>query len=281
MFEASDLPDELLMAYVDGELPPAEAERVAARLAVDAAARARAAVFAETKSLVGQAFAAVAREPIPERLVAAARGPAAAPIDRVADLAPAATTSTQVPPAPDRSTTVVAFPPRAAGAAAASTPGGGPRRMALAASIAALIAGGIGFLAGQAGVAPRGGDGLALDLAAPPLLTVLAATPDGASRDAERLTLTVTGTYRMNDGRICRTFEASADARPERALALACREGEAWRLTAVFPVDAADPNALRPAGASNALDAVLDAGGAGEALVGSDVNRLIERGWRP
>lgn len=254
MSDASDLPDELLMAYVDGELPPSEAERIADRLAIDPEARARADMFARTHALVGQAFASVAREPVPERLLAAARGPKAL----------------------DASATIVPLPSRAAAT-------GGPRwrPLALAASIAALLAGGVGYLAGQAGVAPRGSGALAFDLAAPTVLAAMASMPDGTSRDVERVTLTLTGTYRMNDGRLCRTFDATIAALPERSLALACHEGAAWRLTALFPVDAADPNALRPAGASNALDAVLDAGGAGEALSRSEVDRLIATGWRP
>lgn len=267
MSDASDLPDELLMAYVDGELPPSEAERIADRLAVDPEARARADMFAQTHALVGQAFASVARDPVPERLLVAARGQRTS-----TTAAPAASSALPA----ERAANVMPFPPRAAAT-------GGPRwrPLALAASIAALLAGGVGYLAGQAGVAPRGSGALAFDLAAPIVLAAMASMPDGTSRDVERLTLTLTGTYRMNDGRLCRTFDASAAALPERSLALACHEGAAWRLTALFPVDAADPNALRPAGASNALDAVLDAGGAGEALSRSEVDRLIGTGWRP
>jgi hypothetical protein len=265
MTDNPTIPDETLMAYVDGELPADEAARVAARLETDAEARARADLFVQSKALVGGAFAKLLSEPVPERLLAAAAGP-------TVSRAPARE-GTAAPPAD-----VVPFKPKAAPMA---RPAVRVWPTAMAASIAALVAGGLGYLVGQSSIAPVAPAPSAFNLAAPSVLAAVAATPDGDSRDVERLTVTVTGTYRMNDGRICRTVDASHQTAPQRALALACQQGTAWQLTASFPIPTSDAGAIRPASASNALDAVLDAGGAGEALNRSDVNALISRGWQP
>src|SRR5579883_2853506 len=66
--------DERLIAYLDGELDGAERREVEAWLAGDPAMRERMAELAATAALVRLAFDDVMREPIPERLLAAARG---------------------------------------------------------------------------------------------------------------------------------------------------------------------------------------------------------------
>jgi anti-sigma factor RsiW len=66
--------DERLIAYLDGELDGAERREVEAWLAGDPAMRERMAELAATAALVRLAFDDVMHEPIPERLLAAARG---------------------------------------------------------------------------------------------------------------------------------------------------------------------------------------------------------------
>ena len=94
-----DLSEERLLAYVDGELPPAEAARIEAALAAHAGARA----FVERERGMRQrlqaAFAPVMDEPVPERLMAAARGaaPAAAPATTPAPAAAPAAASAAAP----------------------------------------------------------------------------------------------------------------------------------------------------------------------------------------
>lgn len=74
--------DETLMAWVDGELPPAEAARVAEAVAQDATLAARAARLRGLNDQLRQAFAAELAEPVPDTLAAAARGePLAAPAE--------------------------------------------------------------------------------------------------------------------------------------------------------------------------------------------------------
>src|ERR1700681_282827 len=66
--------DEALVAYLDGELDNDERAHVEAWLDADPAVRARLLAFAESAGLVRSAFADIVSEPVPERLIAAARG---------------------------------------------------------------------------------------------------------------------------------------------------------------------------------------------------------------
>ncbi len=71
--------DEQLVAYLDGEIEPAQRREVEAWLDSDPGARDRLAALAQSAELVRQAYDEVLREPLPERLIAAARGDMAAP----------------------------------------------------------------------------------------------------------------------------------------------------------------------------------------------------------
>ena len=73
--------DEALIAYLDGELDGAEQRRVEARLETDPAARDRLAGLAEATELVRNAYQQIADEPVPDRLIAAARGEPAAALE--------------------------------------------------------------------------------------------------------------------------------------------------------------------------------------------------------
>ncbi|MBL8276450.1 MAG: hypothetical protein JNL93_07115 [Pelomonas sp.] len=66
--------DEELMAWVDGELPPPDADRVSAAVAADTALAARAARLQGLNRQLRQAFAAELDEPVPDALAAVARG---------------------------------------------------------------------------------------------------------------------------------------------------------------------------------------------------------------
>lgn len=70
--------DETLVAYLDGELDPAEQRHVEAWLAADPAVRERMDALAGATDLVRSAYADIVNEPVPERLIAAARGETAA-----------------------------------------------------------------------------------------------------------------------------------------------------------------------------------------------------------
>ena len=70
--------DDRLIAYLDGELEPAERRDIEAWLESDPIAREKLAALAESANLVRLAFDEVMHEPLPERLIAAARGETAA-----------------------------------------------------------------------------------------------------------------------------------------------------------------------------------------------------------
>jgi anti-sigma factor RsiW len=71
--------DDRLVAYLDGELEVAERREVEAWLAADPAARQRLTALAESAKLLRLAFDETIREPVPDRLIAAARGETAPP----------------------------------------------------------------------------------------------------------------------------------------------------------------------------------------------------------
>jgi len=71
--------DEALVAYLDGELDPAEQRHVEAWLDADPAVRDRLNTLAHSADLVRGAYADIVNEPVPERLLAVARGESAAP----------------------------------------------------------------------------------------------------------------------------------------------------------------------------------------------------------
>jgi len=66
--------DEALVAYLDGELDAAEQRQVEAWLDADRGAREQLAALAQSGALVRSAFADIVNEPVPEHLIAAARG---------------------------------------------------------------------------------------------------------------------------------------------------------------------------------------------------------------
>jgi anti-sigma factor RsiW len=73
------LSDDRLVAYMDGELEVAQRRAVEARLDADPAARQRVAALAESAHLLRLAFDEALHEPVPDRLIAAARGETAPP----------------------------------------------------------------------------------------------------------------------------------------------------------------------------------------------------------
>jgi hypothetical protein len=72
MSETPDIPDEVLMAYVDGELPPAEQAAVIAALERDPGLRQRLECFSFTRGPMAQVYDETLLAPMPPRLLAAA-----------------------------------------------------------------------------------------------------------------------------------------------------------------------------------------------------------------
>lgn len=65
------VPDEMLMAYADGELSVEQTQQLEHMLRLDQALRSRLEPFVETRDRLSSAFAHTLREPIPDRLIAA------------------------------------------------------------------------------------------------------------------------------------------------------------------------------------------------------------------
>jgi anti-sigma factor RsiW len=91
--------DESLVSYLDGELDSAERRHVEAWLDADPDVRDRLLALAESANLVRHAFAEIASEPVPERLIAAARGETAPAEAEIVTLRPK---ERNLPPAPLR-----------------------------------------------------------------------------------------------------------------------------------------------------------------------------------
>jgi anti-sigma factor RsiW len=79
--------DDRLVAYLDGEIEPAERRDIEAWLETDPIAREKLSALAESANLVRLAFDEIMHEPLPERLITAARGETAA-AEPVAQLLP-------------------------------------------------------------------------------------------------------------------------------------------------------------------------------------------------
>jgi anti-sigma factor RsiW len=75
--------DEMLVAFLDGEVDEAQFAEIAAWLDRDSGLRARLARLTETTALLREAFEPILREPVPERLFAATHG---APASNVMEL---------------------------------------------------------------------------------------------------------------------------------------------------------------------------------------------------
>src|SRR6185503_3666144 len=97
------LDDEILMAYADGELDPAQRAEIAAAIETDPALAARVEKHSALRAEVAGAFATVLNQPVPERLHAAA----------TVDATPAERVRGNVVPFPSRGTRAPATPWRA------------------------------------------------------------------------------------------------------------------------------------------------------------------------
>ena len=192
----SPFTDEQLMAYADGELPAAERGAVEAELARDPALAAQVDGYRAGRRLLKQRFAAVAGEPVPQRLLDLLQAPPTPADDKVVPLRPR--------------TPVLAAAPRRARPV---------WPMALAASLllALGLAGGGWLLRGPAAVT------------ADPLLAVLERSPSGELRRAGDEEFLVLASLATADGRWCREYERGpAGGAMQRAIA--CREpGGGWR----------------------------------------------------
>lgn len=238
--------DEMLMAYVDGELDANAARDVADAIERDAMLASRARAFRETRGLARDAFAELRAQPVPEALVEA--------VMRGADDAP-------------KPRNVVTLPTRRRWFAApplASLP--------LAASLA-LAFGLAGYWLGDRG-GPAPTRGMLAELA-----EALASTPGGEARTlaigGKPASVRALDAWRVADG-LCRTFELSAE--PDALRGIACDHGQGWRVdlaVAWQPGDQFSPASSAPTGS---IDAFLDALGAEGPLTAEEEAAILRGG---
>lgn len=251
------IPDDLLAAYVDGELDAAERERVEQAIAHDPQLALRLAQERALRDRLRGAFESVLSEPIPQRLLQAATLATPAGQAKVIDLARARTDRARRDKN-DRSRII-------------------SRRVAIAASL--LVGVGVGLLverlsSGGALTELRDGTLLARGALGQALNHQLASAPPRGG------TVRIGLTFRAKNGSYCRTFAINAS----RALAgLACREQQQWQLLTLLESDNANSDGQNLRKANSALPpALLQAVTeriSGEPLDAQGESNARDQGW--
>ena len=219
------IPDEVLMAYADGELPADEAATLEARLSEDADLAARVQVFAGSAAALKGLKHADTSATMPAGLEQALR--ARVTSASTAD-APAMVAADPVPAG-----NVVAFPQRRVPLWTG----------ALAATVALAVGLGAGLLAGK-GTGPSGN--------ADPVVAALDSLPSGAATTlVDGTELRMVASFNSSDGALCREYEQiGQDATGQ--LTVACRDQGAWVPQLVVALGGAEGYA--PASAPELLD---------------------------
>ncbi|MEE2809561.1 MAG: hypothetical protein VX412_02130 [Pseudomonadota bacterium] len=219
------IPDEVLMAYADGELPADEAATLEARLSEDADLAARVQVFSASAAALQGLKHADTPATMPAGLEQAlrARVASASAVD-----APAMVAADPVPAG-----NVVAFPQRRVPLWTG----------ALAATVALAVGLGAGLLAGK-GTGPSGG--------ADPVFAALDSLPSGeVTTLADGTELRMVASFNSSDGALCREYEQIGQNATGQ-LTVACRDQGAWVPQLVVALGGAEGYA--PASAPELLD---------------------------
>lgn len=214
--------DMMLMAYVDGELGPQEADALRRRIEADPELAARAERFRLSREAARDVFGTLLREAAPARLVETVRTPR-----------------------PAEETKIVPFPMRRAAWTA----------LPLAASIALVFAAG-GYWWGQSAV-----DGHDI-LGASPVAAALPALPSGETGTvmlAGRAASIQPQSSFDVDGGICRIFDLSGGDLDTALRGVACQRGTAsWTVDLAVALGGGEGFAPASAGLVESIDAYLD-----------------------
>lgn len=240
----SDYDDETLMAYTDGELPPAAAERVRRAVAADPALAARAAVFSRTRRVVAEDAAAQAAPPVPDAVR-----------DRIRALAGGS---------------AGAQPPRASVRSGRRQ----PWLLPVAASVA-LAAGAVaGLLAGSWQASSPG-----LQIAGvedTELGAVLDALPSGQSQALPGVgDIALIASFAGADGTLCREFEFAGET--ASGVSVACRGEAGWDVRFAVATGSSGEDGYAPASALETLDAYLTSIGAGAPMTLDEERAALAR----
>jgi hypothetical protein len=226
--------DEALMAYADGEADASTRADIETAMRNDPELRRRVEQHRALRQSLQGAFAAALDEPVPQRLIDAARGHTVAPGGKVVDLA-----SARAVPA------AVAAP--AVAAAPALAPGRGRwQSFAMAASL--LVGVGVGYLGWHDSDVPLKAGPNGELVAASGLAEALS---NQLSEERSPALVATTGlSFRAKTGDYCRTFLLTGSGATS---GLACREGDRWKIKALAqaPSPAADPSNFRQAASAD------------------------------
>lgn len=259
MTEPDKIPDTMLMALADNELAEPEAGRVRAAIARDPELARQFEQLRATRRLLAGLHGQTLREPVPERLLAAVQRAEAA-------------TRPQAAPA---EATVLPLRPRPARAAVQS----GWRGLAIAASVALVLGGVVGFGLGRMdGQAPAPLAGLPDPRAAAALAGALERTPSGGTLAWPGGQLVIRHSHPTPAGP-CRDFVLGGTG--GELAGLACRGEGGWTLRLAVQRGAGAGDATRPASGEDPLvQEMLDRIEAGAPLDAAAERAAIARGWR-
>ncbi|AMS44721.1 anti-sigma factor (plasmid) [Aminobacter sp. Y103A] len=245
-----DFDDETLMAFADGELDAETTAAIEEAMGSDDALIVRIATFLESRAKASAALKPLIDEPVPEALTQS--------VQKMIDEARMRENATAEPIQQPATDNVVTFQPKA-------TPSkvGSSWTLPLAASLAAVIVGAGGYLAGKAGMPVA--DGLVLaGITDPAMIRTLNATPSGSDVTVGDTTVRLVSSFRDGAGALCREFELHR-ASGSSLVSVVCRAGQQWdvRLAVAAPAAGQD---YAPAGASETVDAYLSTTQAGAPL---------------
>ena len=245
--------DEILMAYADGELDDAQRAAISAAVEKDPELARRVERHRAMRARVAGAFARVLDQPLPEKLITAARG---------ADAASAARAT------PERGE-VLQFPSRAS---APQTRRWGVREWgAMAASVV------LGVLASWQWLAPREpfmSPRHGALVASGGLATALDAQLASTQREDDAVRIGVS--FRSHAGEFCRSFVL----REAGTAGLACRAGDEWRISVMATGAEASGGIRQASAAAPAVLKEIEAQISGEPLDAAGEIEALAGGWK-
>lgn len=227
--------NEKLMAFADGELGGEERAEIEAALASDARLRAQLAAHRRLRAQVSAAFDGALAEPVPARMQAAFEAKPGAEIVTLAERRRATWSAREW--------------------------------SAMAASIAAGLCLGIGFMTTHAPLIAPTAEGL---VARGDLARALNSQLSSEEAGAVRIGLT----FRDQDGGLCRTFDLTRNA----TSGLACREGDAW--TVAMTAQGGGGGDMRMAGGAEEIMNAVTARISGDPLDADEESRARANDWR-
>jgi len=251
--------DETLMAFADGELDDAARAAIESALKEDPELAKRVARHVALRQRVRVAYSSELREPVPQRLLdAARRSPAqAGPATNIVNLKDARDARQRE---------------------AAASDVAAPRWRSLAAIAASVVIGfGLGYASRNQGASPlvRSADGALT--AGGSLATALSTQLVAGQSPGSAVHIGVS--FLAKDGEYCRTFALSGAVRPS---GLACRHGEQWRIESLGQSNDAAGSGYRTAAtnmSSQTLKAVEERI-EGEALDAAGEAEALHKNWR-